>query len=171
MKKKQRTLKQKKNHYRRLQYASKAGQYVAVATPFVVMGGINFNEWFMIEDGWKIGLGGTLALGLMSIAVTLVSKNKEKTSTISTYITMILTWIAVAFILTLLSQIIQEVANLMFISASGLAGALGLEISRTKCQEKADRCKRNLEKASDDLDVEQAKEEIQEENAKKTVRF
>lgn len=169
--KKKRTIKQQKNHYRKLQYASKAGEYAAVVAPFGVMFAVNFNEWINVEGGWKIGLGGTLAMGLMTIAITLVGKTKDKSNTIATYVTLLLTWLATAFILTLLSQIIQEVANLMFIASSGIASALGLEVVRVNCQKKADNLKADIEKAKSEINVSEAKEELVAEKEKKGIKF
>lgn len=167
--KKKRTIKQQKNYYRKIQYASRAGEYVAVASPFIIMGAVNFNEWINVEGGWKIGLGGTLAMGLMTIAITLIGKSKTEVTSTQKLLTLLLSWLAAAFILKLLEQVIHETSNLLFISASGIAGALGLEVNRTRCQKKADNFKADIEKAVSELNVSEAKEELVKEKAPKVA--
>ena len=66
--KKQLTPKQKQNKYRALQYTTFVGEFVSIFTPFIIMGVVNAQEWFYNEEGWKVGLGGTLALALLGIA-------------------------------------------------------------------------------------------------------
>ena len=72
------TLKQKQTKYRALQYTTFVGKYLALLTPFIVMGCVNAQDWFYQEEGWKVGLGGTLALALLGIIMTLVTKDETK---------------------------------------------------------------------------------------------
>ena len=103
MAKKQLTATRKKNKYRALQYSTFVGEFISILTPFIVMGIVNADEWFTTEQGWKVGLGGTLALALMGIAVLLVTKKKENNEITSGYVTLIVGWFAVAFVFVLLS--------------------------------------------------------------------
>ena len=98
--KKQLTAKQKQTKYRALQYTTFVGEFISILTPFIIMGIVNYDEWFTTEEGWKVGLGGTLALALMGIAVFLVTKKKEDEKITGGYITLIVGWFAVAFIFT-----------------------------------------------------------------------
>ena len=103
------------------------------------MGAINYEEWFKGTEGWKVGLGGSIALALMGIAVLLVKKNKEdKDNSVSGYITLLLGWLAVAFVFLLLANIMHQIASIMFFGAIGIAGALGLDIVSNKYDEKAE---------------------------------
>lgn len=129
MAKKKLTATQKKRRYKLIAKATTGGEFVSIATPYVVMGAINFDEWFKTTDGWKVGLGGSLAFALMGIAVLLVKKNKEdEKSSLSGYITLLLGWLATAFVFLLLANIIHQIATIMFVGAIGIAGALGLDI-------------------------------------------
>ena len=129
---------QKKKLYKVASKGAFAGEFVSITTPYVVMGAINYEEWFKGTEGWKVGLGGSLALALMGIAVLLVKKNKEdKDSSISGYITLLLGWLAVAFVFLLLANIMHQIASIMFFGAIGIAGALGLDIVSNKYDEKA----------------------------------
>lgn len=159
--KKELTVKQKKNKYRTWQYVSRVGEFVVIPIPYAVLAIVNRNEWFAQADGWKIGLGGTLAIALMTIATFLVTKQKEEESKLTDgYITLILGWIATAFIFTLLADIMNQIANIMWFGAIGLAGAFGLDLTSKAMKKKADHYKTALETAQTELDKEQAIEEI-----------
>ena len=41
------TTKQKQYRYRGLQYAAIGGEFVSILTPFIIIGGVNFDEWFI----------------------------------------------------------------------------------------------------------------------------
>lgn len=135
---KTKTVKQQKNKYRALQYTTFVGEFVSILTPFIVMGIANKDEWFTTESGWKIGLGGALALALMGLAVLLVTKNKEDKKVTSGYITLIVGWFAVAFIFLLLSSILQQITTIMLYGGFGLLGAFGLDITSKQFKKTAD---------------------------------
>jgi len=138
MAKKKLTATKKKKLYKIASRGAFAGEFVSIATPYVVMGAINYDEWFKTTDGWKIGLGGSLALALMGIAILIITKKKEDNdSKTGGYITLLLGWLAVAFIFLLLANIMHQIASIMFFGAIGIAGALGLEIVSKNCGEKA----------------------------------
>lgn len=174
MAKKKLTVKKKQKLYKVGSKCAFAGEFVSVGTPYVVMGAINFDEWFKVTDGWKVGLGGSLALALMGIAVLLVKKNKEdKDNPISGYITLLLCWLAFAFVLTLLANIINQIASIMFFGAIGIAGALGLDIISTKAEEKSTMYLNAIKKIRGETIENQARKEIEEEviNEDRNVRF
>ena len=64
MAKKQLSAKQKQTKYRALQYSTFAAEFISILTQFIIMGAVNYEDWFFSESGWKVGLGGTLALAL-----------------------------------------------------------------------------------------------------------
>ena len=136
--KKQLTATQKRNKYRAISKASFVGEFGAIATPYVVMGAINFDEWFRVPNSWKVGLGGAIALALMGLAVFIITKKKEDNdSKTGGYITLLLGWYAVAFVLLLVTQVIYNIATVMFVGGTGIAAALGLEIVHQNYEEKA----------------------------------
>ena len=159
MAKKQLTATQKKNKYRALQYLTFGSEFLSIVIPFVAMGIVNHEEWFYNEDGWKIGLGGSLALALMGIAVFLVTKKKEENSKLTNgYISLIVGWFAVAFIFMLLADIMSQMSMIMLFGGIGLCGAFGLDLLSKDFKQKADAYKEVIKKAKQNvvqLEVEQ----------------
>lgn len=174
MAKKKLTVKKKQKLYKLASKSAFVGEFVSIATPYVVMGAINYEEWFKGTEGWKVGLGGSLALALMGIAILLVKKNKEeKDNSISGYITLLLGWLATAFVFLLLANIIHEIASIMFFGAIGIAGALGLDIVSTKTDEKATLYENAIKKIRGEAIENQVRQEIEKEvlNEGRDVKF
>ena len=167
MAKKQLTVKQKQTRYRALQYTTFVSEFISILTPFIIMGAVNYEDWFVSENGWKVGLGGTLALALLGIAVLLVTKKKEDEKITSGYITLIIGWFAVAFIFVLLASIIEQIAMIMFFGGIGLLGAFGLDMTSKNFKAKADTYKNALNTANEKTLEEEAKEEIAKKEARK----
>ena len=164
MAKKKLTVKKKQKLYKVGSKCAFAGEFISVGTPYVVMGAINYEEWFKGTEGWKVGLGGSLALALMGIAILLVKKNKEdKDNSISGYITLLLGWLAVAFVFLLLANIMHQIASIMFFGAIGIAGALGLDIVSTKAEEKSTLYLNAIKKIRGETIENQVRKEIEEE--------
>lgn len=169
--KKELTTKQKINKYRLIQYSTFASEYVAIASPYVVLGAINWDKWFITNpEGWKVGLGGSIALVLISVAAFLVSKQKEDKNLTSGYVALILGWLMVGFIFKMLATIMLEIADIMFITSTGLMGAFGLDIGSKKAKKEKDRYLKARTSANEELDKEIARKEIVQEQSKK-VRF
>lgn len=145
--------------YRALQYTTFASEFVSIFTPFIIMGLVNYEEWFTTEEGWKIGLGGTLALALMGIATFMVAKKKEGKTT-NGYISLVVGWFAVAFIFMLLANIMQQITTIMLFGGLGLLGAFGLDVVSQRYKFKADTYKSVIQKAREKSLEEQAIEEI-----------
>lgn len=167
MVKKQLTAKQKQTKYRVLQYTTFASEFLAIFTPFVVMGCVNAQEWFYNEEGWKVGLGGTLALALMGIAVFLVTKKKEDDKITGGYITLIVGWFAVAFIFMLLADIMSQITTIMMFGGLGLLTAFGLDIASKDFKLKADKYKETIQKAKQEV----LKEEVESELKGSEIKF
>lgn len=160
MAKKPLTAKQKQNKYRALQYSTFVGEFISIILPFVIMGAVNYEDWFVSESGWKVGLGGTLALALLGIAVLLVTKKKEDEKITSGYIALIIGWFAVAFIFVLLASIIEQIAMIMFFGGIGILGAFGLDMTSKNFKAKAEMYKGSIQRAQDKALEEQAMEEM-----------
>lgn len=167
MEKKKLTVKQKKNKYRALQYTTFVGEYVSMFTPFIVMGIVNRDEWFTTEEGWKVGLGGTLALALLGIASFLLTKKKENKEITNGFITLIVGWFAVAFVFMLLASILEQITTIMMFGGIGLLGAFGLDIANTNFKKKADLYKQTILDAKKNV----LKQEFEEEIKNGDVRF
>jgi len=167
MAKKQLTAKQKQTKYRALQYTTFFSEFLAIFTPFIVMGCVNAQEWFYNEEGWKVGLGGTLALALMGIAVFLVTKKKEDDKITGGYITLIVGWFAVAFIFMLLADIMSQITTIMMFGGLGLLTAFGLDIASKDFKLKADKYKETIQKAKQEV----LKEEVESELKGSEIKF
>lgn len=123
-------------------------EYPILALPYVIMGAVNFDAWFKSTEGWKVGLGGALAIAMMCIAwYSLVKKSDTQTSRTGGLVKMLIAWLAVAFILILLANIIHQIASVMLFGAIGIAGALGLEITSNTLKEKGDEYKELIKEA------------------------
>lgn len=152
---------QKQRRYRVAQKATFVGEFASIGTPYIIMGAINFDEWFKTTDGWRVGLGGSLAIALMCLCIFAISKKKEdKDSATGGYITLLLGWLAVAFIFLLLANIMHQIAEIMFFGAIGIAGALGLEVTSKKFGEKADMYQEALKEVKKESAKEEARREI-----------
>ena len=165
--KKKLTIKQKKNRARACQYLAFGGEFVSILTPFITLGIVNYKEWFTTEEGWKVGLGGTLALALMGIAVFIVTKKKEDEKITGGYITLIVGWFAVAFIFMLLASIMEQITTIMMFGGLGLLGAFGLDIASHNFKDKADLYKKTIQAAKENVVKQQVEEDLQ----GKDVRF
>lgn len=168
--KKNKTIKQQKNKERAAQYALFASEFAVIPIPFVVMAAVNWEEWFAYNPGgWKIGLGGTIAIALMSLAALMVSSMKEDKRITGGFVAIVMVWYTLAFIALLLSEILAEIYKIMFIGGSGLLAAFGLDLGSKQMKKKADLHKSAIVEAQKELNKEQAKEEIV--SQEKKIRF
>lgn len=159
--KKQLTVKQKLNRERAAQWSLFAGQFAVLPIPFGIMAAVNADEWFVNNpNGWQIGLGGGIALALMSVIILLVSAKKENEKITGGYVALVIGWYAFAFVAMLLSEIMYEIYKIMMIGGSGMLAAFGLDQASKVYMKKADKHKVQLEEAEKQLGVEQAKQEM-----------
>ena len=159
---KEKTVKQIKTKYRAFQYLFTGGEVLSILTPFITLGIVYGDEWFTTEAGWKIGLGGGLALALCGIAVWLFTAKKEKESKITNgWITLIVGWFAIAFIFVLLESIMAQISSIMLWGGLGLLTAAGLDNFGAKhFKAKADAYSEALKEVKQDTLKEQIAKEI-----------
>lgn len=159
--KKQLTIKQQAKKEKRIANLLFASEFVAIPTPFVIMGAVNFNEWFNTNpEGWKIGLGGGIAIALMSFVATMVALKKENNEITGGYLAIIFGYYMLGFICMLLAEILTQIYQIIFITGTGLIGAMGLDYASKKEKAKAEKHFKAIENAEMQLDTEQAREEI-----------
>ena len=164
-KKKKLTLIQKKNKCRALQYTTLGSEYVAIASPFVVMSIANKDKWFPQDTGWKTGIGFTLACLLFFIIVTSITFDKDKLNNRKgKYVKLLIGCIIAAFIFMLLRDIMNEIANILLVASMGIACALGLDISSANFKAKADTYGEIIRKGKQKVLQEEVEREIKEEN-------
>ena len=161
------TATQKMRKYRAIQYTALGGEFVSVMLPYIVLGAINFNEWFVGEQGWKVGLGGSIALALMGLAVWLTTKKKENKELTSGWITFIIAWFAVAFVFQLLGSIIDQIATIMFVGGAGILGAFGLDEVSISYKKKANAYKMALQDVKQSSIEDEARAEVRQEQENK----
>lgn len=166
MAKKELTLKQKSNKYRALQYSTFVGKYLALLTPFIIMGCVNAQEWFYQDEGWKVGLGGTLALALLGIVMTLVTKDDTKDNKSLGKIALVMGWFTATFIVILLEDILNQMATIMIFGSIGLCAAVGIDFANKDFKEKADLYKNTLIETKKDILKDRAKEELKDTDIK-----
>lgn len=166
MERKPLTLKQKSSKYRALQYTTFVSKYLALLTPFVVMGIVNSEDWFYQENGWKVGLGGTLALALLGIIMTLVTKDDTKDNKNLGKIALVIGWFTATFIVILLEDILNQMATIMIFGSIGLCAAVGIDFANKDFKNKADLYKETLIESKKDILKEQAKEQLKESDIK-----
>lgn len=146
-----------------IQYACFGGEFISVLTPFIIVGIVNFNEYFVEYNGTRVSIACALAFSLMGIAVFLVSKKKFDNS----FITLIVGWLAITIIFFLLGKIITDISWIMLYGLIGILGAYGLDIASAKAEERAKKIKDGMELANQ----EEIKEEYRaEKETKKTVK-
>jgi len=158
MEKKKLTLNQQYKKHKlnsKLLYASKP---LACITPLAITMGVKANEWF--SQSWQVATGGTIAIIIMGISALLVGKKTEDKTITNTWITLIIGWYAVAFIFMLLSQIMNEIWWVMAVAGSGMLACAGIDYAEKDQITKAKKLKTALDKASEDILQEQAKEEL-----------
>lgn len=160
--KKQLTTKQLQSKYRALQYTAIGGMFASILTPFIIIGIVNFEDWFKSDGGWKIGLGATLGLAVMGIAIFLVTKKKETESKVTDgWITLLVIWFAVAFIFKLVAEIYDAIFGIMMWTGLGLCSAFGLDMVAKVNKNKADAYKEARSSVKQESIKEKAKREVE----------
>lgn len=103
--------------YKRLRtqgYSLKGAKWLSILTPYIVIGIVNFDEYFTEVNGVKMSIGCTLAMVVAGITIFNESKENKK-------ISGLVGW-AVAFALCYLMQSILQ--DLVLIIGCGFVGQL-----------------------------------------------
>ena len=165
------TIKDKYKHNRRYQYLFVGGEYVSALTPYGVMAIVNREEWFVYNpEPWKVGLGGSIGLTLVALAMFLLTKKRDNENLTNGMIALVIGWYSVTFVFFLLAQVNMEIYKIMAYGGLGLLTALGLDVGSKNFDKKAEQYKKAMENARTNLDTEQATKEILEEEKKKKNR-
>lgn len=164
--KKELTPTQKKKKYKKIQYACFGGEFLSVITPFVAIGIVNFDKYFIQYDGTKMSIAAILAASVMGLAVWLVSSKKLENS----YITLLIGWATMTAIFFLLGEIINDISYIMLFGLIGLLGAFGLDIGSASAKKKAEKIDEAIEEAKKEKLVEDYKEEVAQKKVKVKVK-
>jgi len=165
--KKAKTPTQLKKKYKAISRACFVGQFASVAAPFVTIGIVNFEEYFVEYNGTKMSIAAVMAAAIMGLAVWLTSKKKFENS----YITLIIGWAVVTAIFFLLGQIINDIAYIMFFGLIGLLGAAGLDVASAKANAKANEIQKGIDAAKEQMVKESYIEEVKETEEKRTIKI
>lgn len=166
MAKKQKTVKQQKKAYKRLGHLCFVGEFGSVFAPFIAIGIVNYEKYFIQYNGTKISIGFALAMVIMGIATWLVAKKEFKQS----FITLLVAWAMVTGILFLIKEILNDICYIMLFGWLGLVGAYGLDLGKKALYKKADRIDAQIKAAEDENTKEQYKEEFAKEQEAKKIK-
>lgn len=160
------SVKSQRNKYRAIEYGCFAGEFVAVATPFVAIGIANYEKYFVEYDGAKMSIAFFMAMAVMGMAIYLISKKKLENS----YITLLIGWAIMAFVFQMLGAMITDLATIMWFGLIGLCGAYCLELGSKFAKKKKDACIEAMKQADKEDLVEQYKEEKEEKKVKVKIK-
>lgn len=165
--KKQKTPTQLKKKYKRISRACFVGQFASVAAPFVTIGIVNFDKYFVEYNGTKMSIAAIMSACVMGLAIWLTSKKKFNNS----YISLIVGWAVVTCIFFLLGQIINDIAYIMLFGLIGLLGAAGLDVGSAKADAKANEIQKGIDSAKEEMTKEAYINEVKENEEKKIVKI
>ena len=163
--KKQLTTTQQLKKYKRISRGFFAGEFGSVAAPFVSIGIVNFDKYFVQQDGVKMSVAGVMAAAVMGFAIWLASKKKIGNS----YIVLLVGWAAMTAIFFLMGQAINDIAYIMLFGLIGICGAFGLDIASAKYEKKAELLEKGIQLAKEEQ-VKNAYMKESEEASKKTIK-
>ena len=166
MAKKPRTPTQLKRKYKTISALCFAGQFVSVATPFLIIGAVNFDNYFIQYDGMKMSIAAIMTFCVMFITILAVAKQKFKAS----YATIFIGMLVIGVIFQLIGQVILDVGKIILIGSSGVLGALILDKFSKKYEKKADEILEGIKEAEKEITKEAYKQELLDKEQKKVER-
>lgn len=144
-----------KRKYRTIQYSCFIGEFVAAATPFVTIAIVNKDKYFVDFDGTRMSVALFMALAVMGFAIWGVAKQNVKNS----YIAFLVKWAIGAFVVTMIGQMVTDLATIMWFGLIGLCTAFGLDLGSKKAQKLKNKVTEAQEQADKEDMVEAVKEE------------
>ena len=156
MAKKKKTIKQQANTYRNIKFACLGGEFLSAIAPFVAIGIINRDTWFMEYNGTQISVALYLAFAFMGIAIYGITTKKLE----NTYFGFIMKWTIVAIIFTMLGELINQVVYLLWYGLIGLLGSQGFDFAYKGAKNKQQKLLNAIDKAKENNNIEQAKSEL-----------
>lgn len=161
MAKKQLTIKQKAKKEKRIANLLFASEFIAIPTPFIIMGAVNYEEWFAQNpDSWTISVSGVIAITLMSFIALLVGLKKENKEITGGYLVIIFFYYMIGFIAWGLEAIMHEIKEIIWITGTGLVGAMVLDNQSKKMNRKSLKHYKAIDNAQEQEDTEQARKEL-----------
>lgn len=156
MAKKQKTIKQQANTYRNIKFACLGAEFLSAIAPFVAIGIINRDTWFINYNGTQISIALYLAFAFMGIAIYGITTKKLE----NTYFGFIMKWTIVAIIFTLIGELINQLCEILWYGLIGLLGSQGFELGYKSAKNKQLKLLNAIDQAKEQGNIEQAKEEL-----------
>lgn len=157
---------QEKKKLKAISFACKFGQWGSLIAPFVTIGIVNFNDYFVEYDGWKVSIAGILAAFVMGVVVFTIVNQKIKNS----YGVLIIKVAIITAILFLIERLVYDLKYIMLFTLLGIFGALALEKTSEKLDKKADKVQKGIESAEEQMTREAYLDEVKEKEEKKTIK-
>jgi len=158
---------QQKKKLNRLSRLCFFGEFVSVFAPFITIGLVNYEKYFVEYDGTKISIGFVLAMAVMGIAVFLLSKKQFENS----FITIIVGWAMVTGILFLIKELLEDLCYIMLFGLIGLGGAWGLDVGKNNLNKKAAELQEGIDQAKREMVSAAYKDEVTTKNNAKKVKI
>ena len=157
---------QRKNKYKRISRFCFLGEFLSVMSPFIIIGFVNYDKYFVQYSGTKMSIAAMLSAIIMGIAIWLVSSKKFNNS----FIALMIGWAVIDAIFFLLGEIISDIAVIMLFGFIGILGAFGLDIASQKFKVKAATIDDAIKTAEKENLVDEYKEELNDKEEKKTYK-
>ena len=152
----QKTIKQQANTYGALKWSCFGGEFLSALTPLFVYVMINHSQYFVEYEGIKYGVSFFMAMALVGITIIGVSGDKIKGSLLSFTLKIGI----FAFIVTMIGQLANDLANMLWCVFFGLLGSQGFELGGKYFKNKQEIKLNAIKQAKEQTDIEQAKNEI-----------
>ena len=155
MEKKNRTPRERQKYYKKSAFGLLTGEIASMLAPFFTIGIVNFDKYFVKQDGWTISIGFFIAMTVLGFTVWGVAERKFEGS----FVLFIFKYAAIALSLTLLQAIINDIAVIMWFGLIGLFAAFGLDKARQDVKSKLKNLENNAKAAYDQQEIEEIKQE------------
>lgn len=165
MEKNNNTPSQKLKKYKGTAFGLLVGEIAAVVAPYFTIGMINYNKYFIRQDGITVSIGFFIAMSVLGFTVWGIAENKFK----NTFILFIFKYVAFALAFTFLQAVLNDIALIMWIGLVGLLTSYGLDKTRQGVKKKLENLKQNFKTAADQQEVEEIKKENLQ-KAEKTIK-
>ena len=156
MTKSKKTIKQQANKYGALKWGCFGGEFVSALLPLFVYVMVNHSEYFVEYEGIKYGVSFFMAMALVGITIIGVSGEKIKGSLLSFTLKIGI----FSFIVMMIGQLANDLANMLWCVFFGLLGSQGFELGGKYFKNKQQLKLNAIKQAKSETDIEQAKSEI-----------
>ncbi len=153
--KKQLTPSQRKRRFVIGSYGMLAGEIAAFLAPFITVALVNYDKYFVQYEGTKTSIGFIVAMGVMGFTIWGIAENKFK----NTFALLLIKYVLFAFSFTMLVQLMNDIAYIMWFGLIGLLASFGIDAGRKQLKKKI----KNFDEAKKISDQQDLVEEYKEE--------